>query len=466
MTALAVALTCSMQAYAQQPPNIILIIADDVSWNDIGCYGNTAIRTPHIDKMAKNGIRFKNAFVTSSSCSPSRSSIITGRYPHSTGAAELHTPLPAHMTFFPELLKKNGYYTAHAGKWHEGPNAKRAYDTSLVANAKNFAGGEEKWVEVLRQRPKDKPFFCWFAALDAHRAWQPDAALPPHDPAKVKLPPMLADTKETREDIAAYYNEIARLDRYIGELNAELQRQGIASNTLVIFMADNGRPFPGSKTRLNDAGVRTPFIVQWPEKIRQGSESEALISSVDIAPTLLELAGLPAAAAMQGKSFTTLFTQPHQPFREYVFTEHNWHDFEAYERAVRTKDYLYILNKRPQFSNQGPRDAVNSPSFAALLAARERGPLTPQQQDIFTAPRQAEELYAITKDQDQVHNLAANAQYAAAKEKLRQALESWRRETGDTEPAVLTHDWYERLTGEKKPEHGKRGEMPGSAAEK
>ncbi|WP_119079200.1 sulfatase family protein [Chitinophaga alhagiae] len=463
IAAFALAVTWRLNGHAQARPNIILIIADDVSWNDIGCYGNTAIRTPHLDKMAANGLRFNNVFVTSSSCSPSRTSIITGRYPHSTGAAELHTPLPAQMTFFPELLRKNGYYTAHAGKWHEGPHTRRAYDTLLAANGKNAVGGEEKWLEVLQHRPKDKPFFCWFAALDAHRAWQPDASLPPHDPATVQVPPMLADTKETRKDIAAYYNEIARLDRYIGQLHAELQRQGIAGNTLIIFMADNGRPFPGSKTRLNDAGVRTPFIVQWPEKISKGSECDALVSAVDIAPTLLELAGLPAAAAMQGKSFTALFRQPRQAFREYVFTEHNWHDYEAYERAVRTKDFLYILNKRPQLANQGPLDAVNSPSFAALQAARGEGRLTPLQQDIFTAPRQEEELYVLANDKDQAKNLAGNARYAAVKEKLRQALERWRHETGDTEPAVLTRDWYDRVNGKKTPQHGKRGEMPGSA---
>jgi arylsulfatase A-like enzyme len=461
IAALAVAVTWCRQGSAQSRPNIILIIADDISWNDIGCYGNTAIRTPHLNKMAKNGMRFNNVFVTSSSCSPSRTSILTGRYPHSTGAAELHTPLPAHMAFFPELLKKSGYYTAHAGKWHEGPHTRRAYDTLLAAAGKNAIGGEEKWLEVLRNRPAGQPFFCWFAALDAHRVWQPDPSLPPHDPSKVIVPPMLADTKETREDIAAYYNEIARLDRYVGQINLELQRQGIADNTLIIFMADNGRPFPGSKTRLNDAGVKTPFLVQWPEKIRKGSECGALVSAIDIAPTLLEVAGLPAIAAIQGKSFAGLFLQPAQPFREYVFTEHNWHDYEAYERAVRTQDFLYIVNKRPQFANQGPLDAVNSPSFKALLAARQQGPLTPLQQDVLMAPRPEEELYAVMKDKGQANNLAGNARYNAVKEKLRQAMQRWQLETGDTEPVSLTPDWYNRLNGKKTDKHGKRGEMPG-----
>ncbi|MBO9154454.1 sulfatase [Chitinophaga sp. GCM10012297] len=446
---------------AQSRPNIILIIADDLGWNDVGCYGNTAVRTPNIDRLAKDGIRFNNVFVTSSSCSPSRTSIITGRYPHSTGAAELHTPLPADQTFFPEILKKNGYYTAQAGKWHEGPHTKRAYDT-LITGAKNGVGGEGMWLSVLKDRPKNKPFFCWFAAFDAHRPWQPDTALQPHDPSKVIVPPMLADTKETREDLAAYYNEIARLDRYVGEINDELQRQGIAENTIVIFMSDNGRPFPGNKTRLNDAGVKTPFIIKWPQSGKKGMECDGLISAVDIAPTLLEIAQAPAVPVIQGKSFAALFKDPGQPFREYVFTEHNWHDYEAYERAVRTRDFLYIFNGRPQFPNQGPLDAVNSPSFKALLTAKGKGALTKLQNDIFLSPRPAEELYDLGKDGDQANNLASDSRFAATKKKLSSVLTQWQKETGDTQPAALTPDWYDRVTGEKTDKNKVRGEMPGT----
>ena len=460
ITWLALAVAAANNSHAQSKPNIILIIADDLGWNDLGCYGNPVVRTPHIDRLAKEGIKFNNVFVTASSCSPSRSSIITGRYPHNTGAAELHTPLPAHMTFFPEILKKNGYYTAQAGKWHEGPHARRAYDT-LVSAAKSGVGGEEMWLPLLKDRPKDKPFFFWFAALDAHRPWQADASLPPHDPAKVIVPPMLADTKETREDLAAYYDEIARLDRYVGEINAELQRQGIADNTVIIFMSDNGRPFPGSKTRLNNAGVKTPFIVKWPAGVKKGKECNELVSAVDIAPTLLELAKAPAAPSIQGKSFTSLLKEPGKPYRQYVFTEHNWHDFEAYERSVRTKDFLYIFNGRPQFSNQGPRDAVNSPSYQSLLAVKDKGQLTAQQNDIFMAPRQAEELYDLEKDKDQVNNLASDSRFAAAKKKLAGVLAQWQKETGDTQPAALSPDWYDRITGERSEKDKERGEMPG-----
>ncbi len=453
-------LICAHIGVSQPRPNIILIIADDVGWDDIGCYGNTAIRTPNIDQLAKEGMRFTNVFVTSSSCSPSRASIITGRYPHNTGAAELHTPLPAHLNYFPELLKKKGYYTAQAGKWHEGPNTKRAYDT-LISGGVNGAGGEAQWLTLLRDRPKNKPFFFWFASFDAHRPWQLDSLNTPHAPEKVSIPATLADTKQTRQDMAAYYNEIARLDYYTGELEKELKQQGAANNTIIIFISDNGRPFPGSKTRLNDAGVKTPFIIKWPEEIQKGSECHSLVSTIDIAPTLLELAGAPPSSTIQGKSFKKLLKNPEASFRSYVFTEHNWHDYEAYERSVRTKDYLYIINRRPQLANQGPLDAVNSPSFKALKEAQANKALTPTQNDIFISPRQAEELFAVQKDKLQIHNLIGDPDYAAVKNKLRTVLTQWQNQTGDTEPSHLTHDWYDRNSGKQTSENNKRGEMPG-----
>ena len=450
-------------AWSQQHPNIILIIADDVSWDDIGCYGNSVVRTPNLDRMAKEGIRFTNVFVTSSSCSPSRSSIITGRYPHNTGAAELHTPLPAHLTYFPELLKEFGYYTAHAGKWHEGPNTKRAYHT-LIAGDENGPGGEDQWISLLKNRPKEKSFFFWLAPFDAHREWQEDKENTPVKPSDVIVPPTLVDTEETRTDLAAYYNEIGRLDSYIGRLEKELQEQGVADNTMLIFMADNGRPFPGSKTRLYDRGVKTPFIIKWPKGIIQkGSVCNSLISAVDIAPTILNIANAPASESIQGKSFVKLLNSPSKNFRNYVFTEHNWHDYEAYERGVRTSKFLYILNGRPQLANQGPLDAVNSASFKALLKAKASGTLTPVQKDLFITPRLGEEFFNVIDDELQQSNAIATPKYFRDIDRLRKILAQWQEQTGDSCPADLTKDWYGRENGETLPQKDKRGEMPGAS---
>ena len=222
----------SVFANAQEKPNFVFIIADDIGWNDIGCYGNEVVKTPNIDKLSAEGLRFTNAFLTTSSCSPSRCSIISGKYPHSTGAAELHTPLPESQVPFPLLLKENNYYTAQAGKWHMGPAPHRAFDryTDFDKSDHNDGyidsdGGENYWVQFLRERPKDKPFFFWLASHDAHRPFTADTFKITHDPAKIKVPIFLADTPETRQDLASYYNEIGRFDYYVGKVMEELRQR-------------------------------------------------------------------------------------------------------------------------------------------------------------------------------------------------------------------------------------------------
>lgn len=457
-------LLTSIVAQAAQPVNIIFVIGDDISWDDIGAYGNGKVKTPNLNKLAREGIKFTNMFLTASSCSPSRTSILTGRYPHNTGAAELHSPLPAHLKYFPELLKQKGYYTALAGKWHEGPNTRRAYDTLLVNQAQNGEGGEAQWINLLKARPRNKPFFFWLSPYDAHRPWSASTNGPQHDPARdVEVPPTLADTRDTRADLVSYYNEIARLDHYVGELEKELAAQGLSDNTLIIFTADNGRPFPGSKTRLTDAGIKTPFLVKWPAGIGVGQTCQSLVSAVDIAPTLLAVAGISTGPTFQGKSFLQLFKNPAQEFRNYIFAEHNWHDYEAYERAVRTKDFLYIINKRRQLDNGGPIDANQSPSAKALKAIRKTGKLSPLQDDAFKVPRPSEEFFDNFKDPAQVENLLGNQTYSKQIQTLKKVLAQWQHDTGDTVPEHLTPDWYDRETGEPLPAKDKRGEMPGAA---
>jgi arylsulfatase len=237
---------------AQGRPNVVLMIADDVGWNDLGCFGHPTIRTPNIDAIAAGGVRFANAFLPVSSCSPSRCCMITGRYPHSTGAQHLHDPLPADQVCFPRLLQDAGYHTMAAGKWHLGPAAQQAFDRVAPPGD---ASGCANWLPVLRERPKDQPFFAWLAAVDAHRDWSPDAMDPPYRPEDAQVPPYLPDTAEVRGDLASYYNEITRLDQHVGRVLAELEAQGVADNTLVMFVSDNGRPFPRCKTTVYDSGA-------------------------------------------------------------------------------------------------------------------------------------------------------------------------------------------------------------------
>lgn len=457
-------MSCKSNGGSRQP-NIILIIADDLNWDDLGAYGNTHIRTPHIDRLAAEGLRFDNVFLTASSCSPSRISILTGRYPHNTGAAELHTQAPAHLRYFPEVLKESGYFTALAGKWHEGPYTSRAYDTLLVNKEANGEGGEAQWLSLLGSVPDDKPFFFWLASYDAHRNWSADSAFEkPYRPDGVAVPEILVDDADTRRDLASYYNEISRLDEHVGKLVDLLERKGQLDHTVIIFTADNPRAFPGNKTRLNDRGIKTPFIVRWPGGIQKaGLTVEALISSIDIAPTVLQAAGIPGEKGFQGESFFELFSKPKQSFRKYVFAEHNWHDYEAYERAVRSEDYLYIANARPGLLNDGPIDANQSLSARSLKRGLAEGTLTAAQGEAYILPRPAEEFYDNRQDEKQLSNLIQDPGRREAVSRLRDILRKWQEETGDTLPDSLTKDWYHRETGKPLAGKGIRGEMPGLA---
>lgn len=447
---------------AEQRPNIVIVIADDVSWDDFGCTGNPDVQTPNIDRLASEGIRFNSVYLTTSSCSPTRNSIMLGRYPHNTGAAELHTEPPDELVSLPEVLKEAGYYCAAAGKYHMGEGVKRGLDAVYDAG---HNGGEGRWTEALQARDKSKPFFMWFAALDAHRAWGQNEFSGTHDPEKISPMFYFADMPGTRKELAAYYDEIKRLDHYVGLVVDELKGQGVYSNTLILVMADNGRPFPHGKTRLNDRGVKTPFIAHWPQQLREKPvESDALLSVIDIAPTLLELAGVEAIESMQGHSFVQLLKEPKSTFRNHVFAEHNWHDYEAHERMVRNKDFMYIRNSRPNRPQLGPADSVGSPSHADLVTLKHAGKLNAVQADLFATPRAHEELYDLRKDPRQWLNVASMPEYQETLQQMRATLDRWSKQTGDTVPDQLTKDWYEPIPGYiKTKDHGQRGEMPGAA---
>jgi N-sulfoglucosamine sulfohydrolase len=452
-------------------PNVVLIIADDMAWDDCGAYGNPKIRTPHIDRLAREGMRFDRAFVTASSCSPSRSSILTGRYPHNTGAEELHWPLPPEQVTFAEKLKASGYWTAAAGKWHLGTAVKGRFDVVREANPSGYQlamtkdskarmtaegsgavqGGYDQWIPVLRDRPRDKPFFLWLASLDPHRDYQPRTIPEPHRPADVVVPPYLPDAPDVREDLAAYYDETGRLDHHVGEVLAELDRQGVAGDTLVLFVSDNGRPFPRCKTTLYDSGIRTPFLVRWPGRIQPGSRCGSLVSTIDIAPTVLRLAGIEPGPSVQGRDLSPIFRDPTATVHPMIFAERNWHDYAAHGRAARSERFKYIRNDDHESPLTPPADAVRSPTYRAMRRLRDAGKLTPAQRSCFDRPRPAEELYALEADPHELVNLAGDPRFADMLDRMRRALSEWSRETADVLPQALTPDEFDRETGEPLP---------------
>ena len=425
-------------------PNFIIFIADDQAWNDVGCYGHPSIRTPNIGKLAREGLKFEYAFLTCASCSPTRCSVITGRYPHSTGARELHQSLPANQIAFPGLLRQAGYYTASAGKWHLGKDAKKNFDTVTEGGGPS---GCEKWVDTLTNRPKDKLFFLWFASVDPHRGYRLNTIDEPHKPEDVVVPPFLPDTPETRKDLAMYYDEITRMDGFIGQVLEELDKQHVTENTFVLFFSDNGRPFPRCKTTVYDSGVRTPLIVRWPRKAKAGTVCRSLVSVVDIAPTICELARVKRSSRFQGKSFVPLLTDPDASIRDYIFAEHNWHDYQAHERAVRSKQYLYIRNSFPELPGTPPADAVRSPTFRTMRKLRDEKKLPPHQMTCFVTPRPAEELYNVEKDLYSLNNLSYDPKYEDILKKMRNVFQDWGQETDDWIPRQPTPDKYDRETG-------------------
>lgn len=438
-----------------QPPNFIFFITDDISPGDLSIYGNTSIKTPHLEAMAKHALVFDNAYLTISSCSSSRCSIITGRYPHNTGAPELHTTLPESQVTFVQKLREAGYHTVISGKNHMSKPEQLGFDVSSNSNP----AGSEKWVQHLRERPTDKPFFCWFASHDAHYGFTINDKAPTYTAGSVTVPPMLFDGPQTRGELAKYYHEVSRTDHYVGELWKELQRQGIADNTYFVYCADNGRPFPRCKAYLYDSGIRTPLIVSGPG-VATG-RTKSLVSSVDFAATFLDLAGVKKPASVQGVSLQPVLREPDVSVRDVAFAERNWHVFQNHARAVRTGDWLYIWNAWPERHNlSGESSVFTFPAVKELWEQAEAGRLTPAQALLTKVPQPAEMLFHVGKDPHQFRNLANDPQHQATLEEMQQLLKTWQRETGDSVQENPTPDRqpiHKSLGGKTK-----RGEFPGA----
>lgn len=451
------------------PPNLVLIIADDLAWDDVGCYGHPTIRTPNLDRLAREGMRFTKGFVTAASCSPSRASMITGRYPHNTDAEELHWPVPKEQVTFVEKLREAGYWTAAAGKWHLGDALKDRFDQikeadpsgfqlptgkdgkpAAVIKAKGDQSGCIDWVPTLKDRPKDKPFFLWLASLDPHRDYEEGISSRPYKLEEVRVPSYLPDVPDVRKDLALYYEEITRLDGFVGQVLDELEKQGVADNTFILFLSDNGRPFPRDKTTLFEGGIKTPWLIRWPKGVKPGTVCDQLVSSVDIAPTMLTLAGLKPGPTIQGKDFSALLKKPTTKFREYVYGEDNWHDYADRARAVRSDRFKYIRNDYPDLPNTPPADGVRSLSYQAMQRLRDKGFLTEDKLTCFKS-RAPEEFYDLTNDPNEMKNLANDPRFASELRRHQEALAAWTKETKDVMPAKRSPDEFDRETGKPLP---------------
>jgi len=434
----------SAQGTAARPrPNILVAIADDWSFPHAGIYGDRTVSTPNFDRIAREGARFTHAFVASPSCTPSRAALLTGQAVHRLEeGGNLHGVLPARFAVYPDLLEAAGYFVGYTRKgW--GPGRVEPGGRSRNPAGPQFAGFDE----FMKQRPADRPFSFWFGSQDPHRPYEKGSGLK----AGLKLesvvvPPFLPDTPEVRSDLLDYYLEVQRFDREVGEMLDKLAAAGELDNTLVVITSDNGMPFPRAKANVYDAGARMPLAIRWPARLPAGRVIDAFVSHTDLAPTFIDAAGLRPPGDMMGRSLLSLLRGERVAGREQVFVERERHanvrkgDLSYPVRAVRTRDFLYIRNFRPdrwpagdpeKYVAVGPfGDIDGSPSKSLLLDSQTDRTIAPFFQ-MATAKRPAEELYDLRRDPHQVTNVAGQPEHRAAQQRLRARLDRWMRETGD-----------------------------------
>ena len=417
-------------------PNIVVLIADDLGKSSLGCYGDPHVRTPHLDRLARAGMRFERAYVTSPQCSPSRSSLVTSRTPHAIGTSRLHAELRREVPTILEGLRNRGYFTGAFRKHHLGAELQQRFDL--------YGDDDTPFAAFFDRRPTQQPFFLWVGFHDPHRDlytnYEPiRGRVPhPHDPAKVVVPPFLPDTPAMRADLALHYDAISRLDTDCGVILRLLEQRGIAENTMVVFVSDHGMPYPRAKATLYDAGVNVPLLVRWPGRVASGSVNAELISTLDLPATWLDVAGAPPLPAMEGRSLVDLLTGVTHTSRDFVFTERNWHDTWEPARGVVSRTHALICNYRPEVSYRGSLDHESAPPWSIFEAEHAAGRLRPELGALLRSPRPSVELYDLACDPAQFRNLATEPAMAPLKAELLGALDLWMRETNDFLPPPAT----------------------------
>jgi uncharacterized sulfatase len=457
----------AVSAGAGERPNILWITCEDTSPH-LGCYGDAEATTPNLDRLAAEGMRFTHAHHVHAVCAPARTAVITGMYPSSLGCNHMRCKgrLPEHVKPFPTYLKQAGYYCTN--------NVKTDY---------NFRWNEtEVWHENSgrahwRNRPDStQPFFAVFNITLSHesRVWPENHAvvvkdLPKdllHDPRRMKLPAYYPDTPKVRQTMAQLYDVITAMDVEAGKILQQLDRDGLADDTIVVFWSDHGDGLPRAKRWLYDSGTRVPMIVRIPEKFRRGeygspgTNDERLISMIDLAPTMLRLAGVEVPSHLHGRPFIGA-GQP-EP-RRYVHGARDRID-ERYDmvRSVRDERFLYLRTYMPWYPTlpvleYAERNGIRQ-EIRRLFAA---GQLSPETAQYLAPPRPYEQLFDTHADPDEVTNLAGQPEYADVIERLQTECDRWMLEVGDAhllaEPFLEDAD--ERFGGRRAAINGGDGKL-------
>jgi len=449
---------------SKKRPNILFCLADDWSWPHASIAGDKVIKTPTFDRVARQGVLFENAFVSSPSCTPSRGAILTGQWHwRLEEGANLWSTLSAKFPVYPDLLEEAGYHVGYTRKgWGPGRD-------EPGGRTRNPAGPRYKdFRQFLDARPEGKPFCFWFGSQDPHRNYKWQSGIKSGMKLEdVEVPACFPDSEQVRTDICDYYWEVQRFDTEVGELLKILEDNGELDNTLVVISGDNGLPFPRCKSNLYDTGTHVPLAVCWPAVVKGGCVVEDFISLADLAPTFLEAAGLKPPEEMMARSFLNILRSGKSgrvdPKRDHVLTGKERHVIcqetgtGGYPmRAIRTYDFLYIRNfkperwpagtpkgyahpieidvARPRGTHFGYADTDASPTKSYMLKHSD-DPEVKRLFDLAFVKRPAEELYDLAKDPDQLNNVADKSEYIEIKTKLANSLMAELKSTND--PRVL-----------------------------
>jgi N-sulfoglucosamine sulfohydrolase len=464
---LAASLLTSMTAMAaDERPNILLLIGDNWSYPHASALGDPVVKTPVFDSVVKEGMLFRNAFCPVPSCSPTRSSLLTGRAAHQLeDAASLWSRFPGKFRVFTDALAESGYRVGYSGKgWSPGRYEQERKENPAGPKFENFG-------EFLMGQTREQPFFFWLGNVDtALHKWNQghagrEAGL---DPKAVTVPGYLPDAPEVRDNITDYLAGVQRMDADFGAAMEALKGAGLANNTMVVYTSDNGWQMPRGLANCHDSGTRVPLAVRWPGKVKAGTVTEAFMSLTDLAPTFLEVAGLKPWAEMTGRSLADVLSgKSGSGERDHVFLERERHanvrrgDLSYPIRGIRTREFLYLRNLRPErwpagdpvmHVAVGDYGDVDGSLVKEYMIARKDEPGIKSLFQLCFGKRPAEELYDLKADPDQLVNLAGDPRHAAAKKELAGRVDAWMRETKDprVDPSYDEWDRYPYFGGKAK----------------
>lgn len=435
-------------------PNFMLITADDMNWDAVGAFGcPTAGTTPNIDRLAAGGLRFNHGHVTIAVCQPSRSALMTGCYPHLSGGEGFYHLRHEGVPILPDILRGEGYHVGILGKVpHSTPYA--AFQWDMAHDQINLGQGRNP--DAYYQHAKsfvqgavdgDRPFFLMANSHDPHRPfygndkpeWYSELdppAVPPSrtfDPEEVVIPEFLPDIPDVRLEIAEYYNSVRRCDDTVGRLLDVLDEAGVADNTLIMFLSDNGMAFPFAKTNCYLNSTRTPFLARWPAVIQAGRvDTEHFISGVDYLPTVLDAIGVDIPDGVNGKSRLPVLRGEKQDGCERVFTQfHQTSGRRNYPmRCVQNTRFGYIFNPWSDGEREFRNESQNGRSWQAMKEAEANDPELAARNHLFSY-RVLEEFYDFENDPNALNNLIDDPNYADEIQGLRNALDEWMVETND-----------------------------------